>query len=291
MMATEKASYPVTMMARLLKIDRQRFYDWQARDTKPLTATELTMNMLVSKVKQVHADSDGTYGARRVRADLASDGTVVSLKTVAKAMRLAGVEGISPRTWHPATTIRGDAPFPIDDQVKRRFDMGGKDMAWFSDITYLAFGHHWAYLCCVRDGHTRRVLGRVIAATMTTDLVEATLRQAVTLRGQLPEQVIFHADRGCQYTSRQIADVARGLGILQSMGRTGVCWDNAQAESFWSTFKNEYYYRNVFTTLDQLRRETYVWIDSWYNARRRHSSIGYLSPLDYERQLIQKAEK
>lgn len=290
MMNTEKATYPVTMMARLLGVDRQRFYDWVNRGQKPVTTTVQTMKDLVVKVTGFHTASDGTYGARRIQADLVDIGIQVSLKTVAKAMRQAGIQGISPRTWHPVTTVPGENLFPITDHVNRRFDMGAPDVAWFSDITYLACGHKWAYLCCVRDGHTRRVLGRVVSSTMTADLVEATLRQAVALRGQLPGRVIFHADRGSQFTSKQVADLARDVDVLRSMGRTGVCWDNAQAESFWSTFKNEYYYRHVFTTLDQLRRATYVWIDSWYNAKRRHSAIGYLSPLEYERQLINTAE-
>ena len=245
---------------------------------------------LVEAVKQSHEMSDKTYGYRRVHADLVAGGGRVSPGTVAKAMRQAGIQGISPRSWHPATTVHGDDPMPAPDLVGRRFDAGGRDMVWFSDITYLAYGSHWAYLCAVRDGHTRRVLGRVVDNNMRADLVEAALRQAVALRGDLPERIVFHADRGSQYTSKQIAEVAAGLSILRSMGRTGVCWDNAQAESFWSTYKNEYYYRHVFTTLDQLRRATYVWIDSWYNARRRHSAIGYRSPLEYEQSLLTQAE-
>jgi transposase InsO family protein len=225
-----------------------------------------------------------------VRAELVHTGWQVSLKTVAKAMRLAGIQGIPPRSWHPVTTRQGKDPRPAPDLVARVFDQGGQDIAWYSDITYLAYGKHWAYLCVIRDGHTRRVLGRCVDDTMRANLVEATLRQAFALRGTLPERIIFHADRGSQFTSTQIADLAVELPMLRSMGRTGVCWDNAQAESFWSTYKNEYYYRHVFTSLSQLRRATYVWIDSWYNARRRHSALGYLSPLEYERRLLEQAQ-
>jgi transposase InsO family protein len=240
---------------------------------------------LVEAVKSFHDASEQTYGARRIRADLRDDGWVVSEKTVAKAMKKAGIQGISPRTWHPVTTPRNADQGPAPDLVERGFDLGAANQAWFSDITYLAYGSHWAYLCAVRDGHTRRVLGRVVADNMRADIVEATIRQAIALRGDLPEKVIFHADRGSQYTSQQIADLAVELPILRSMGRTGVCWDNAQAESFWSIFKAEYYNRHVFTTLDQLRQGTYTWIDAWYNAKRRNSTIGYISPLEYEAQL------
>ena len=147
-------------------------------------------------------------------------------------------------------------------------------------------GQGWAYLCVVRDGHTRRVLGRTVSESLHTDLVEDALRQAVALRGTLPGKVVFHADRGTQYTSAQLAEAASELGVLRSMGRTGVCWDNAAAESFWSVFKNEYYHRHVFATIEAARRGSYTWIDGWYNAHRRHSAIGYISPLEYERRQL-----
>lgn len=278
------------MMAALLGVDRRRYYEWLAAKEAGPSARALRMESLIEAVVRFHKTSDQTYGAPRIHADLTEDGWQVSVKTVAKAMRQAGIEGISPCTWHPPTTVADAGHCRIPDLVNRCFDMGDKDMAWFSDITYLACGEGWAYLCAVRDGHTRRVLGRVVAKNMDAGLVEQALRQAVALRGQLPGKVIFHADRGCQYTSEQIARTAADLDLLQSVGRTGVCWDNAQAESFWSTFKNEYYYRHAFTTLDQLRQATYIWIDSWYNAKRRHSKLGYISPLEYERRLLEQTE-
>jgi transposase InsO family protein len=277
-------------MARLLGADRRRYYAWRRRRAAGPPPRGRRIAELVEAVKRLHAASGGTYGAPRLVWDLRAEGWEVSVKTVAKALRLAGLEGISPRTFHPPTTVKGPDPFPVGDLVARRFDQGAKDAVWFSDITYLPTGEGWAYLCVVRDGHTRRVLGRVVADHLRADLVEAALRQAAALRGELPDNVVFHADRGCQFTSAQLAEVSRGIGVLRSMGRTGVCWDNAQAESFWSTLKTEYYERHVFATIAQARRGVYVWIDSWYNARRRHSKIGYLSPLQYEQRLIEQAE-
>jgi len=277
-------------MAGLLGVDRRRYYEWVKARTAPLSRRATRMKDLVGEVVKFHKASAGTYGAPRIHADLVDAGWHVSVKTVAKAMRQAGIAGISPRTWHPVTTRQGDDPFPVPDLVGRRFDQGDRDLVWCSDITYLAYAHRWAYLCSVRDGNTRRVLGRTVDDNMRADLVEGALRQAVALRGALPVKVIFHADRGSQYTSKQIAALAGELPILRSMGDKGVCYDNAQSESFWSTFKNEYYYRHVFTSLEQLRRATYVWIDSWYNAKRRHSALGYLSPLDYEQRLLQQAQ-
>lgn len=287
--ADPNSTMTITRMCRLLGVDRRRFHEWRARVAAGPSPRQQRAIDLTAQIAAFHAASDGTYGARRIRADLRDAGVTVSTKTVAKLMRDQGIAGISPRTWHPATTIHGDDPFPVPDLVERQFDQGQRDVAWFSDITYLRTGQGWAYLCVVRDGHTRRVLGRCVADSMHTDLVEHALRQALALRGELPRKVIFHADRGTQYTSSQLANAAKDLGVLRSMGRTGVCWDNAAAESFWSTFKNEYYHRHTFATIDAARRGAYAWIDGWYNARRRHSSIGYLSPLEYERRQLSLA--
>lgn len=291
MIEAEKANYTVVRMSRLLDVDRRRYYEWRRRKAAGPTRREQRMADLTAKIRAHHKASDGTYGAPRILHDLRDEGESVSRKTVAKCMRQAEIAGISPRTWHPPTTTPGPNPDPAPDLVKREFDKGRANIVWFSDITYLNTGEGWAYLCAVRDGHTRRVLGRSLADHLRADLVEAALRQAVALRGHLPTKVIFHADRGCQYTSEQIANLAGELDLLRSMGRTGVCWDNAMAESFWSTLKNEYYHRHVFPTIEAARRGTYLWIDAWYNARRRHSAIGYLSPLQYEQHQARQTDQ
>jgi transposase InsO family protein len=273
--------FAVTRMARLLGVTPAGYYAWRHRRQHPGGRAQ-AMARLVAAVRRVHTVSDGTYGSPRVHAQLVAEGWQVSVNTVAKAMRLADVEGISPRRWHPVTTSPGQRLVSVPDLVRRNFDQGVKDKAWFTDITYLRTGQGWAYLCVVRDGHTRRVLGRVIENNMRTDMVEATLRQAVTLRGALPRKVIVHADRGCQYTSGQLAQVAVDVGVTISMGRTGVCWDNAQAEAFWSVFKAEFYHRHVFTTIAAARQASYAWIDGWYNAGRLNSTIGYKTPMEFE---------
>ena len=291
MIDAEKANYTITRMCRLLEVDRRRYYEWRRRQAAGPTAREQRLAELTVRIKAHHKASDGTYGAPRILHDLREEGETVSVKTVAKCMRQAEIAGISPRTWHPPTTTVGPNPDPAPDRVQRVFDQGLPNIVWHSDITYLATGEGWAYLCTIRDGHTRRVLGRTVADHLRADLVEDALRQAVALRGHLPGNVIFHADRGCQYTSEQIAKAAGELGLLRSMGRTGVCWDNAAAESFWSTFKNEYYHRHVFPTIAAARQGAHTWIDSWYNARRRHSAIGYISPLQYEHHLARQANQ
>ncbi len=292
MIDAQKANHTITRMCELLELDRRCYYDWRRRRDREPTARQQRRSRLLVKIKAFHAASDGTYGARRITCDLRESGETVSVKTVAKLMRQAGIAGISPRSWRPVTTVKDPkARVVVPDRVRRVFDPGKPNMVWYSDITYLATGQGWAYLCVVRDGHTRRVLGRVIDKHLRADLVEAALRQAVTLRGQLPNKVIFHADRGCQYTSRQVLNTTAEFGLLSSMGRTGVCWDNAAAESFWSTLKNEYYHRHVFPTIAAARTGVYTWIDASYNHTRRHSSIGNQSPLHYEQQLAKQTEQ
>ena len=183
-------------MCRLLEVDRRRFYKWRASVAADPSPRQQRAAELTAKIRAFHAASDGTYGAPRIHADLKNFGVLVSGKTVAKLMRAHGITGISPATWHPPSTVRGQDPFPVPDLVQRRFDQGERDLVWFSDIICLHTGQGWAYLCVVRDGDTRCVLGRTVVGSLDTGLVEDALRQAVALRGCLPCEVIFHADRG-----------------------------------------------------------------------------------------------
>lgn len=284
-----KALFTVSRMARLLGVSSSGFYAWSGRQAAPPSKAALRRLELSAKIAASHAESDGVYGSPRVLADLREDGEQVSAKTVAKLMREIGIVGISPRKFSPVTTFPGPDPQPVPDLVTRQFDQGSLNAIWISDITYLPTEEGWLYLCAVRDGCSRRVLGWAIEDHLRADLVETALRRAVALRGKLPEKVIFHADRGVQYTSSQIADTALELGLLRSMGRTGVCWDNAGAESFWSTLKSEYYERHSWTTKAAARRGVGRWIEERYNRRRRHSSIGMLSPVNFENTALQSA--
>jgi putative transposase len=282
LMDAEKACFDLARMARLLEVSRSGYYAWKARKAAGPTPAQQRRAELTAKVIQVHAESDSVYGAPRILADLRDGGEVVSRKTVAKLMRSSGIVGISPRKWRPLTTMSDPMPGPIPDRVERRFDRGGLNKVWTSDITYLQTGEGWLYLCAVRDGSSRRAIGWAIEDHLRADLVDQALTMAVVLRGVLPEKVIFHADRGIQYTSTQITDLCSGLGLLQSMGRTGVCWDNAAAESFWSTLKTEFYDRRNWPTKAEARQATARWIEYRYNRRRRHSAIGMRTPVQFE---------
>lgn len=293
MIHAEKATFPVTRMAELLAVSRAGYYAWAARlDAEPGPRAARRAGLAV-QIKDFHEASDGVNGSPRILADLREAGEVVSRKTVAKIMREQGIRGISPRPWTPATTIADEQPHSIPDLVNRQFDTGQLNRVWTSDITYLGTGQGWLYLCAVRDGYSRAVIGYAFSDSLHTDVVEIALRRAVAFRDPATGPtagVIFHADRGCQYTSEQLAAVAAELGVRQSVGRTGVCWDNAQQESFWSTLKTEFYDRHTFATRAEAIEAVTRWITTVYNTRRRHSALGYTSPLRFEQQYITAAE-
>jgi transposase InsO family protein len=281
----EKADHDITRMVDLLEVSRSGYYAWrQRRDAEP-GPRAARRAALASKVLAAHKASDGVNGAPRILADLRAAGEVVSRKTVARLMRAHHIAGISPATWHPVTTLSDGSPHTIPDLVNRDFDQGALDVVWTSDITYLPTGQGWLYLCAVRDGCSRRVLGWAIDDHLRTDLVETALRRAVSLRGRDTTGVIFHADRGCQYTSTQLDQVATDMGMRLSVGRTGVCWDNAQIESFWSTLKTEYYNRHTFATKAAAKQGVGAWLEGTYNRTRRHSALGMISPVAFEQQI------
>lgn len=292
MIEAEKATYGVSRCAALLGVSRSGFYAWRARrDSEPGPRAARRVE-LTAKIAAFHEQSDGVNGSPRILADLRDAGECVSRKTVAKIMRDNNIAGISPRGWSPVTTISDERAHTLPDLVGRRFDRGVLNMVWTSDITYLSTGEGWLYLCAVRDGCSRRVIGYAFSDTLHTDVVETALRNAVTFRNPATgptQRVIFHADRGCQYTSAQLADVATELNVRSSVGRTGVCWDNAQQESFWSTLKTEFYNRRYFTTRIEAVAAVSTWIDTVYNRRRRHSALGYIDPVSFEHNMITEA--
>lgn len=247
-MEAEKANYPIVRMCELLEVERSGFYKWRKSCHAGSSATQQRRAALDANVAAFHQASERTYGAPRILADLRDAGETVSCKTVAASLRRQGLAGISPRTFAPATTIVDlDAVLP-KDLVNRRFDTGDLNRVWTSDITYVRTGEGWLYLCAVRDGYSRRVVGWAIEEHLHTDLVESALAMAVAMRGGLAGQVVFHADRGFQYTSGQLARFADKYNLVRSVGRTGVCWENAAAESFWATLKVEFYGRHLWPT-------------------------------------------
>ena len=278
-MAAEKSNFTVTRMARLLEVSRSGFYAWVRRGSSARATRQWRID---GKVRWFFGASDEVSGSPKILADLREDGEVISRKTVAKTMRNLGLVGVSPRRWRTTTVIDAADAYPAD-VVKRRWDTGGLNQVWVGDITYLRTWEGWLYLASVIDAHSRRVVGWAIDDHMRADLVEEALRMAIVLRGDLPDTVVFHTDRGTQYASKQITVFAAANGLTRSMGYTGVCWDNAMAESFFATLKTEFYYRRVWPTKARAKRDVGAWIEGRYNRRRRHASIGQVTPVDFER--------
>ena len=227
-----------------------------------------------------HKVSGGTYGAPRIRHALTRAGVDVGVRAVAASMRRQGLSGLNTHPRPAKSSGRG--PVAHEDHCARQWDQGALDRVWITDCTYLRCAQGWVYLCAVRDAHSRRVLGYAMGEQQSTDLVITALDMAATTRGAFPAGVVLHADRGTQFTSEKLAAYMRAVKGRVSMGRAGVCWDNAMAESFWATLKTEYYYRRTFTTRDQVYTGVATWIEDFYNRRRIHTSLGGKSPIEYE---------
>jgi putative transposase len=195
-------------------------------------------------------------------------------------MKAAGLRGRHPKAWK-RTTVAGEKPVPAADLIGQNFTAAGPNERWCGDITYIKTWDGWAYLATVVDLHSRAVVGWAVADHMRTDLVTAALDMAITRR-RPPPGVIFHSDRGSQYTSEQFDRYCRKNKIRRSLGRTGTCYDNAVAESFFATYKKELIHTRPWPNIKHVKNATFDWIETYYNTTRRHSSLDYLTPAEYE---------
>jgi len=281
------AGFPVTAACEAAGVSTSGYYDWAARDTRGPTEREVADADLVEIMRGIHRDSDGAYGVPRMYKALRQQGVVVNRKRVRRLMRRHGLAGrfISKRC---RTTFPGDDTYPIPDLVGRRFAPGAPDQAWVQDITYIATGEGWLYLASVLDLGSRRLLGYSMADHMRTELVTDALTMAINARGgdETIAGVITHADRGTQYTSNEYLDFCSVHQLRASVGRTGVCWDNSVAESFWATLKRECIQGRVYPTRVEARRAIFKWIN-WYNQTRLHSTLDHVSPIQWEQQYQQ----
>jgi putative transposase len=287
-MAVECANFEVKRMARLLEVSRAGYYRWQEAQQREPLASEQRRADLDAKILSFHKDSHGTYGEPRITLDLHEDGETTSHNTVTARMAALGIAGISPRTFKVTTISDPRATYP-EDLVQRDFAPEGLNVLWTSDLTYLKIGEGDVYLCAVRDEGSSRVLGWQLADHMRTEIVTDSLEQSIATRFSSVVGTIFHVDRGSQFSDHKTEALCAQFGIISSMGATGSCYDHASAESFWSIFKHEYFYRHVFATMDELRAGIADYIN-FYNHQRRCAKAGGVSPIRYELSLAREQQ-
>jgi putative transposase len=275
--AEKAAGHGVARACRLLKVSRAAYY--QRRNGVP-SARRTADVVLSERIASIHTESKGTYGSPRVHRALRREGSC-GKRRVARLMRAAGLEGRRKKRWR-TTTIIDPAAERARDLIQRDFaPRPGTDRRYAGDITYIMTWEGWAYLATVIDLSSRRVVGWALSDHMRTELVEDALAVAFAQR-RPAAGVIFHSDRGCQYTSKDFSALARANGVILSVSRKGECWDNAVAESFFATIKRELINDRAWPTRAGLHRAVFDYIEGWYNTRRLHSALGYLSPAEYE---------
>jgi putative transposase len=275
----ERTRLPVSQLCRVLGVSRAGYYAWK---TRPPSARAAADQQLLELIGQLHQRSRGTYGAPRVHAELRLDhGVHVGRKRVARLMRTAGLQGCH-RRRRRGLTRRDPTAAPAPDLVSRHFDTDRPDRLWVADITYVPTFDGWLYLAVVLDAFSRRVVGWAMAEHLRTELVLDALEMAIWRR-RPAAGLIHHSDRGCQYTSLAFGRRCRETEITPSMGSVGDALDNAMAESFFATLECELLDRHRFQTRTQARMAVFDYLEGFYNPRRRHSALGYLSPIEYER--------
>jgi transposase InsO family protein len=263
----------ITQMCSWLQVSRSGFYDWKSRPDSASVKRRNTLKLLITKA---FGDSDGTYGYRRVAWQLARWGVPAGLELVRALMRELGLVACQPRPWRPTTTQQGQAG-PIPDLVARDFTAATPGEKMVGDITYIPTWEGWLYLATVIDCATRKVAGWAMDDNYKTPLITAAIEMAAR-NASLPAGAIFHSDRGSNYTSAEFAAVLKRLGIRQSVGRTGICFDNALAESFNAALKVERVHRTVYPTRKKAREDIARYIEVRYNRIRLHSALGYRTP-------------
>ena len=276
--ADPESRWTVAELCRALEVSRSGFYAWESR---PRCDREVTDELLDREIEAIFEASGRTYGAPRVHAWLRRNGYRTSRKRVARLMRQRGLVGQLGRR-KVRTTIVDHTATPAPDLVARDFNPPAPDITWAGDITYVPTGEGWLYLATVIDLFSRRVIGWAAADHLRAELATDALSMAIGARGGDVAGVVFHSDRGCQYTSNDYRSLCMRASIRQSMGAAGQCFDNAAAESFFSSLKRELVHRHRWASRAEARRTIIRWISSWYNASRLHSTLGYRTPIEKE---------
>ena len=280
----EKASHSVAALCRNLEVTRQGYYAWRKRPPSSSVEADAALN---ESIREVFRESRESYGSPRVRRELRARGATVSKRRVERAMRAMGLTPPTPRKIRK-TTVRNPDDAVAPNLLDRNFTASRPNERWVTDITYVWTDEGWAYLSVILDLFSRAVVGWTLDSTLETSLIDRALDTALTRRR--PERgLLHHSDQGCQYTSKHYRSRLAHEGITVSMSRKGNCWDNAVAESFFATLKNELIHRRSWTSRLELRSALFEYLEIFYNRRRLHSSINYKTPAQFEQDFADAA--
>ena len=281
---SHRDEFPVNLMCEVLGIVRQTYYAWRKRTPSNHQQED---EQLLEEIKEIHEAHRQTYGSPRIHKVLQDRGWTVGRNRVARLMRENGIRAIQKRQkkW----TTDSDHPFPIaPNLVNRQFEASAPDQLWLADLTYVNTDEGWLYLAAVLDGCSRKIVGWAMDKTMSRRLCMDALKMAVQTR-QPDSGLVHHSDRGSQYASSDYQALLEQYGLVCSMSRRGDCWDNAPIESFFGTLKTESLHRYRFKTRTEARQEIFQYIEAFYNRKRSHSALGYMSPEAFESQVAQVA--
>ena len=279
--AAHAAQHPVALSSRVLGVSRSGYYAWHGRAASARADADAA---LAARITAIHQASRETYGSPRIHAALRAAGERCGRRRVARLLRAAGLRSCHGQRRRVRTTTPDRQATPAPDRVERTFAptaVGAPDRLWLADITYVATYEGWLYLAVVLDAYSRKVVGWAMAEHLRTELVVAALTMALHQR-RPAAGLVHHSDHGCQYTSLAFGQRLQQAGILPSMGSIGDCYDNAVAESFFATLKVELLHRQLWPTRAAARLAIFEYVEVWYNRQRRHSTLGYTTPAEYE---------
>ncbi len=282
-MQEQEDEFAVDEMCRVLEVSRSGYYAWKSRQGQPPGPRASRRIELVGKIEQVHQESRQTYGSPRVYQELKARGEAVCENTVAKVMKDNGIRSVVRRRFRVKTTDSSHAHPVAPNVLGRQFDQDLPNQAWAADITYVATDEGWLYLSVVIDLCSRKVVGWAMADHLRAELCTEALGMALGRR-EPGEGLIHHSDRGVQYACNDYRELLEGNGITCSMSGKGDCYDNAVVESFFKTLKTELVYQQEYRTREEAERSIFEYVEVFYNRKRRHSSLGYVSPCEYEAQ-------
>lgn len=272
------------MMCRMLTVSKSGYFTWRDGRDSPRRSADRALTV---RIQAIHRASRQTYGSPRIHHELTAEGIALGKKRVERLMKSAGIAVRPNRRFVTTTDSNHDQPI-APNLLEQDFSANAPNQRWVTDITYIPTDEGWLYLAAIMDLHSRRIVGWAMDSTMHRSLVLRALDMAIQLRSPSPG-LIHHSDRGSQYASHEYRIALATHGIIASMSRRACCYDNAAAESFWHTLKNELIHRHTFQTRDEAQRAIFEYIEVFYNRTRRHTSIGNISPIDFELQRAKAA--